>query len=219
MKNEFNILPRLDHKYIVGFEEMYENKDNFYLVIQECKGGELFDRIKAKRRYPENDAKPVIKMLCEALLCMHQEHEAVHCDLAPDNIVFLTEDDKSIIKLIDFGATRICPKSQKLKELCGTPYYTAPEIINDAYDQAADMWSVGVITYVMLFGFPPFYVDPNQYIGSEETKAIYEMILKGFQPEIKVKFHYDISGFHEYGFNSDCIVWNREDMDHGFRER
>merc|ERR1712228_1136475 len=72
-----------------------------------------------------------------------------------------------------------------LRELCGTPYYTAPEIINGDYSHAADMWSVGVIAYVMVFGFPPFYVDPNKYHGVKETKEIYKLILKGFDPNVK----------------------------------
>merc|ERR1712130_1007843 len=93
--------------------------------------------------------------------------------------------EQSDVKIIDFGMSKVLPRLRSLRELCGTPYYTAPEIINGDYSHAADMWSVGVIAYVMVFGFPPFYVDPNKYHGVKETKEIYKLILKGFDPNIK----------------------------------
>ena len=125
-------------------------------------------------------------MVAEALFYMHDQHRVVHCDLKPDNILFVNEKEDSDIKIIDFGMSKVLPRLRSLRELCGTPYYTAPEIINGDYSHAADMWSVGVIAYVMIFGFPPFYVDPNKYYGVKETKEIYKLILKGFDPQVKV---------------------------------
>jgi calcium-dependent protein kinase len=116
---------------------------------------------------------------------MHDQHRVVHCDLKPDNILFVSDDEKSDIKIIDFGMSKVLPRLRSLRELCGTPYYTAPEIINGDYSHAADMWSIGVIAYVMILGFPPFYVDPNKYYGVKETKEIYKLILKGFDPHVK----------------------------------
>jgi len=185
MQAEIDIMRRLKHRYIVNMYATYETKHTLHIVMEECKGGELFDRIKAKRRYPENEAKPIIKMVCEALFYMHDQHRVVHCDLKPDNILFVSEAEDSDIKIIDFGMSKVLPRLRSLRELCGTPYYTAPEIINGDYSHAADMWSVGVIAYVMIFGFPPFYVDPNKYYGVKETKEIYKLILKGFDPQVK----------------------------------
>jgi len=185
MQAEIDIMRRLKHRYIVNMYGTYETKHTLHIVMEECKGGELFDRIKAKRRYPENDAKPIIKMVSEALFYMHDQHRVVHCDLKPDNILFVNEKEDSDIKIIDFGMSKVLPRLRSLRELCGTPYYTAPEIINGDYSHAADMWSVGVIAYVMIFGFPPFYVDPNKYYGVKETKEIYKLILKGFDPQVK----------------------------------
>merc|ERR1719499_2253454 len=185
MQSEIDIMRRLKHKYIVNMFGTYETKHDLHIVMEECRGGELFDRIKKKRRYPEADAKPIIRMVCEALFHMHDKHRVVHCDLKPDNILFVTEAEDSPIKIIDFGMSKVLPRLRSLRELCGTPYYTAPEIINGEYSHAADMWSVGVIAYVMIFGFPPFYVDPNKYYGVKETKEIYKLILKGFDPQVK----------------------------------
>merc|ERR1719499_2538837 len=185
MQSEIDIMRRLNHKYIVNMFGTYETKHDLHIVMEECRGGELFDRIKKKRRYPEADAKPIIRMVCEALFHMHDKHRVVHCDLKPDNILFVTEAEDSPIKIIDFGMSKVLPRLRSLRELCGTPYYTAPEIINGEYSHAADMWSVGVISYVMIFGFPPFYVDPNKYYGVKETKEIYKLILKGFDPQVK----------------------------------
>jgi len=81
--------------------------------------------------------------------------------------------------------SKVLPRLRSLNELVGTPYYTAPEIIKGEYAHGADMWSVGVIMFVMLFGFPPFYVDPNKFYGKSEAVAIYELIQKGFTPEVK----------------------------------
>merc|ERR1719150_2668986 len=112
-------------------------------------------------------------------------HRVVHCDLKPDNILFVNKSETSPIKMIDFGMSKVLPRLRSLRELCGTPYYTAPEIIKGDYAHGCDMWSTGVIMFVMLFGFPPFYVDPTKYYGQREAQAIYRLIQKGFDPKVK----------------------------------
>ena len=101
----------------------------------------------------------------------------------------MDNSEESDIKIIDFGMSKILPRLKSLRHLCGTPYYTAPEIIRGEFAHSADLWSVGVIAYVMVYGFPPFYVDPNEFCGIQETKEIYKLILRGFDPAIKVCFH------------------------------
>eukprot|EP01083_Nonionella_stella_P172267 590634_1 len=81
--------------------------------------------------------------------------------------------------------SKVLPRLRSLREFCATPYYTAPCTIKGDYSHAGDMWSVGVIAYVMIFGFPPFYVNPEKFHGVEETKMIYKLILKGFDPQVK----------------------------------
>jgi len=185
MQGEIDIMRRLHHKYIVNMEECYEDKHTLYIVMEECKGGELFDRIRDKQRYAEKDAAPVIRQVLEALFYMHEYHRVVHCDLKPDNILFVNKSADSPIKMIDFGMSKVLPRLRSLRELCGTPYYTAPEIIKGDYAHGCDVWSVGVIMFVMLFGFPPFYVDPLKFAGPLEAQAIYKLIEKGFNAEVK----------------------------------
>jgi len=185
MQAEIDIMRRLKHKYIVNMFGTYETKHTLHIVMEECKGGELFDRIKAKRRYPEAEAKPIVRMVCEALFYMHDQHRVVHCDLKPDNILFVDESEKSDIKIIDFGMAVVLKRLKSLRALCGTPYYTAPEVIRGDYSHEADMWSIGVIAYVMIFAMPPFYVSPSKFYGAKETKEIYKLIIKGFTPEVK----------------------------------
>jgi len=185
MQGEIDIMRRLKHKYIVSMEECFEDKHTLYIVMEECKGGELFDRIRAKQRYKEHEAAPVVRMVLEALFYMHEYHRVVHCDLKPDNILFVDKAEDSPIKMIDFGMSKVLPRLRSLRELCGTPYYTAPEIIKGDYAHGCDVWSTGVIMFVMLFGFPPFYVDPAKYYGQNEAQAIYRLIQKGFTPEVK----------------------------------
>ena len=103
MQCEIDIMKRLKHKYIVNMYGTYETKHNLHIIMEECKGGELFDRIKSKRRYLEKDAKPIIRMVVNALHYMHDQHRVVHCDLKPDNILFVDESETSDIKIIDFG--------------------------------------------------------------------------------------------------------------------
>ena len=78
---------------------------------------------------------------------MHDKHRVVHCDLKPDNILFVNKKENSPIRIIDFGMSKVLPRLRSLRSLCGTPYYTAPEILQGNYSHGADLWSVGVILY------------------------------------------------------------------------
>merc|ERR1719361_599212 len=185
MHDEIDILQTLKHDNIIGLHSVYEDKATLYIVMEECKGGELFQRIVEKERFTEHDAAKVTRQLLSALHYMHSVNNVVHCDLKPDNILFVDKSDDSLVKIIDFGMSKVLPRLQYLTHLCGTPYYTAPEVIKEKkYNHACDMWSTGVILYVMIFGYPPFYVDPEKY-GKHERKAIYEKIKRGFVPRIR----------------------------------
>jgi len=139
-------------------------------VMELVTGGELFDRIVAKNSYTEKEAADTIKTLCGALDHMHQQN-IVHRDLKPENILYASPADDSPIKLADFGLARVVSSKDMMKTACGTPGYVAPEILNNkGYDSAAvDLWSTGVILYILLCGFPPFY--------EEELPALFDSIL------------------------------------------
>eukprot|EP01083_Nonionella_stella_P271474 919880_1 len=163
--------------------------------MEECKGGELFNRICKKGKYNEKSAAKIIKQLLKALRYMHEDNNICHCDLKPNNILFLTEKEDSPIKIIDFGMSKVLPRLKYLTHLCGTPYFTAPEVIQKKkYNHSADMWSVGVILFMMIYGYPPFWVDTKKY-GKGERDEIYRQILKGFIPKVKDTSKYGLGAW------------------------
>ena len=169
---EVRILAELDHLGVVKLIETIKWEDKYYLVTEGLSGGDLFDRIERHGPYSEDDAAPLLLQVANAVSFLH-ERQVVHRDLKPDNLVFVDGERDSAIKLIDFGYAGVCPPGVKLVGLCGTPDYAAPEILTwysadkgrkvqgSPYDHAVDMWSLGVVLYILLCGFPPFYGDDD----------------------------------------------------------
>merc|ERR1719334_1434469 len=186
MQNEIAILRKVDHPNIVKLFDVYEDRHKLHLVMEFLPGGELFGRICEKESFSEKEAVRILKEILEALDHMH-DRNILHLDLKPDNILFATKDEDSPIKLIDFGMARVVPRLAKLKDMVGTPNYMAPEVFKGEYSKAADLWSVGVITFCMLFGFPPFYADSSD-IQFDEHKQLENKITKGFDPVVKEGF-------------------------------
>jgi len=185
MQNEINILKQLQHPNIVEFHECFEDRNHLFIVMEYCCGGELFERISQKGSFSENEAAQIMIQIFESLKFLHK-NRIVHCDLKPDNFLFKEPVGAKdpVLKVIDFGMSKRLAWETKLNQLCGTPYYTAPEVIKSNYTTAADMWSVGVIMFVMIFGYPPFYADPAIF-GKKENEMIYKKIRRGFNPEVK----------------------------------
>lgn len=183
MKSEIDILVKLDSDLIIKLYDVYEDKFNLYLVTELCSGGELFDAISAKGTYSEKECAQVVRQIFEALNHLHS-HDIAHCDLKPDNFLFKTSKQK-ILKVIDFGMAKRVSRRDHLTNLVGTPYYTAPEVLDHKYHTGADIWSIGVVMFVMLFGYPPFYVNPQEYPGRKEAKAIYRLIKEGFTEKVQ----------------------------------
>lgn len=179
-RSEIRITRSLNHNNIIKLYDVYEDEHDLYLVMGVCKGGELFERIQSKGSYNEKDASSVVRMITEALSYLHS-HKIAHCDLKPDNFLFMDDSEDSPIKVIDFGMSKFIERRKYHRQLCGTPYYIAPEVIDGKYNEACDMWSIGVVLFVMLFGFPPFWADPEKY-GSLADDRIYQLIKKGFRP-------------------------------------
>jgi len=154
--NEVDILASLKHEYICPLLDFFVQPDCFFIVMQLMEGGDLFDRLGSIQTYNEDEARKLCKKLLVAVNYCHEQN-IVHCDLKPKNLVLLTKSDDSSIKLADFGfATRFYGPNSLTKQ-CGTPYFVAPEILlNNGYGEKADMWSVGVITYILLYGKLPF---------------------------------------------------------------
>ena len=164
-RQEVDLLKKLkDHPHIIECREFFEDEKTFYLVEEFADGGELFDRIAEKQVYNEKDARDlIISLLCAVQYC-HELH-VVHRDLKPENILISGARESKAhedIKLADFGFATMAPKNN-LTRGCGTLDYVAPEILSHKkYGKPVDMWSVGVISYILLCGHPPFSGDTDE---------------------------------------------------------
>ena len=161
VKDEANILLNVHHPNIIGVKEIFETRRYFYIAMELVRGGELFDRIVEKQHFDEPTTRLVMKQLLEAVAYLHARGIA-HRDIKPENIL-LAEPGTFVVKLSDFGLSRVFDDSSFMKTMCGTPAYVAPEVLMSAgtggYTDAVDMWSLGVIMYVMLSGFHPFNLE------------------------------------------------------------
>ena len=150
--DEVGILQELRHHNVIRLYDFIEEPDTYYLVLEHMSGGELFDRIVAKAYYNEKEARDTCKILLEAVSYCHVNNIA-HRDLKPENLLLLRPDNDSEIKIADFGFAKRCHKPKSLTTQCGTPGYVAPEILEGVpYDTKADIWSIGVILYILLGG-------------------------------------------------------------------
>jgi len=170
LRMEMDILRRVDHPNIIALHEMVEAGNKLYFVMELVTGGELFDRIVEKGSYSEEDAKILVRKIVSAIDYLHKQNIA-HRDLKPENLLVKSVEDDTEVKIADFGLSKIIDKDKMMQTACGTPGYVAPEVLNaEGYDKEVDMWSVGVITYILLCGFPPFY--------SESVPEVFEQIMK-----------------------------------------
>jgi calcium-dependent protein kinase len=159
---EVEILKKLIHPNIMQIFEFFEDKKNFYIITEFCEGGELFDKIVEKGTLNENEAADIMRQLLSAVNYIHS-NSIVHRDLKPENILLDTKK-QNIIKIIDWGTARFYEKNKKMNRISGTPYYIAPEVLNEKYDEKCDVWSCGVIMYILLCGYPPFNAETDQEI-------------------------------------------------------
>jgi len=159
-KLEIAIMKMMDHPNIIKLYETFEDQRSIYLVMEICSGGELFDRIIEAGHFSETNAAHLMQQIVRGIFYMH-ERQVTHRDLKPENFLFLSKGplEDSIVKIIDFGLACTFEPGQTLHTKAGTPYYVAPQVLAGAYDHRADIWSVGVIMYVMLCGYPPFAGD------------------------------------------------------------
>ncbi|OQR87075.1 calcium/calmodulin-dependent protein kinase [Achlya hypogyna] len=159
---EVSVLKQMNHRNIIKLHQVFAEPEFFVLVTEFVEGGELFDRIVEKTCYTEREARDVVKSLLEVTAYCHAAN-IVHRDLKPENILLVNRDDHTSFKLADFGfAKRITMDSEGLVTACGTPGYVAPEVLlGKPYGASVDVWSIGVITYILLCGYPPFH-DENR---------------------------------------------------------
>ena len=153
--NEIEVLKTVDHPNIIKLFDCYYDRTFYYMVEEYCSGGDLFEYIQKEKCFTEKKARIIFKQLLSAVNHLHKKN-IVHRDLKPENIVFIkTKNNDIFIKIIDFGAS-ITFKGENLSQELGTIYYIAPEVFMNNYNEKADIWSCGIILYIMLCGYPPF---------------------------------------------------------------
>ncbi|MEE6493443.1 hypothetical protein FKM82_016835 [Ascaphus truei] len=173
LENEIAVLKKIKHDNIVTLEDIYESSSHFYLVMQLVSGGELFDRILERGVYTEQDASNVIRQVLSAVRYLH-DNGIVHRDLKPENLLYLTTEENSKIMITDFGLSKM-EESGIMSTACGTPGYVAPEVLaQKPYSKAVDCWSIGVITYILLCGYPPFYEETESKLFEKIREGTYE---------------------------------------------
>ncbi|KAM3411016.1 hypothetical protein ACQJBY_002940 [Aegilops geniculata] len=149
---------------IVTLREACEDDGAVHLVMELCEGGELFDRIVARGHYTERAAAAVTRTIVEVVqLCHH--HGVIHRDLKPENFLFANKKENSPLKAIDFGLSIFFKPGEKFSEIVGSPYYMAPEVLKRNYGPEIDIWSAGVILYILLCGVPPFWAETEQGVA------------------------------------------------------
>ena len=174
-QREIDILMKTDHPNIIKLYEVFQTNNSLYLIMEECHGGELFDRIlqhiENREMYTEKEAAEIIMQIMSAVEYCHN-NGICHRDLKPENLLYLKEGEEknNPLKVIDFGLSQNFNTKNILSTKVGTAYYVPPEILEGKYNEKCDIWSVGVILYILLSGDPPFNGSNDGVIYSKIKK-------------------------------------------------
>ena len=180
--NEVSALKTLDHPNIVKLYEVFTEEENVFLVQEYLAGGELFDYITNQDHLTENEAANIFSQIIKSLIYCHR-NKITHRDLKPENFMFKSRDKGAALKLIDFGLSRKFYKTEgtvessqllRMKSKVGTEHYMSPEIIKRNYSNSWDVWSAGVLLYIMLCGCPPFDGDSEEEVIELVEKIEYD---------------------------------------------
>ncbi|MBN3275073.1 CHK2 kinase, partial [Polyodon spathula] len=175
-EREIEILKKIDHPCLIKTEDFFQTEEMYCIVLELMEGGELFDRVRQSTKLKESTAKLFFYQMLLAVQYLH-ENGIIHRDLKPENILLASNEECCLIKITDFNQSKILDESSLMRSLCGTPTYLAPEVFTDAttvgYNRAVDCWSLGVLLFVCLGGYPPFH--------SQDTKIpIRDQITRGY---------------------------------------
>lgn len=167
---EVQVVKSLDHPNIMKLYEIFGDKKYYYLVMEVYRGGELFDEIITRQKFSECDAAEVMKQVLSGVSYLHKHH-IVHRDLKPENLLLESKSKDALIKIVDFGLSATFDPAKKMKDRLGTAYYIAPEVLRKKYDEKCDVWSLGVILFILLCGYPPFGGSSDQEILKRVEKG------------------------------------------------
>lgn len=160
IESECAILRRLNHPCVIHVHDVYDTSDAVYIILELAEGGELFDRVVASGQLDEKTTKFLFRQMCLGVKYLH-EQSITHRDLKPENVLLTSPDsNETLVKITDFGLSRFINETSLMKTFCGTPNYLAPEVLStrgeSSYTNKVDVWSLGVILYICLVGYPPF---------------------------------------------------------------
>jgi calcium-dependent protein kinase len=171
VRREIQIMHHLSgHKNVVSIKGAYEDQLYVHIVMELCQGGELFDRIIQRGHYSERKAAELTKIIVGVVEACHSLG-VMHRDLKPENFLLANKDNDLSLKAIDFGLSVFFKPGQVFCDVVGSPYYVAPEVLRKHYGPEADVWTAGVIVYILLSGVPPFWAETQQ--------GIFDAVLKG----------------------------------------
>lgn len=184
---EVNFLSSVNHPNIVRLFRIFKAEESIFLVLEYCAGGDLASYIRLYGRVQEHVAKKFMKQLGAGLKVLHSNH-IIHRDLKPENLLLSRCHSDAVLKISDFGLSRIKSQNEVLETVCGSPLYMAPEILHfQHYDEKIDMWSIGIILFELLHGYPPFHGRSNvqllRNIRSCTHLPFSELILSGLQSD------------------------------------
>ncbi|XP_062219933.1 calcium-dependent protein kinase 5-like [Phragmites australis] len=171
VRREIQIMHHLaGHRNVIAIKGAYEDQQYVHIVMELCAGGELFDRIIQRGHYSERKAAELTRIIVGVVEACHSLG-VMHRDLKPENFLLANKDDDMFLKAIDFGLSVFFKPGQIFTDVVGSPYYVAPEVLHKCYGPEADVWTAGVILYILLSGVPPFWAETQQ--------GIFDAVLKG----------------------------------------
>ena len=176
IENEINVLRAMDHPNVLKIFEFYSNKESYSIIMEYCSGGELFNEITENGPFDERYAAYVMYQIFSAINYCHSMN-IIHRDLNPENILIVDRNRNGYprVKICDFGTSLMVEKGGVQKKLVGSSYYIAPEVLKKHYNEKCDIWSCGVILYILLSGKPPFAGDDDNEIMANVTTGQYDL--------------------------------------------
>lgn len=159
------------HPNIVTLKAVYEDDNAVHLVMELCEGGELFDRIVARGHYNERAAAKIARTIMEVVQACHKGG-VIHRDLKPENFLFANKKENAPLKAIDFGLSVTFTPGERFSEIVGSPYYMAPEVLRRSYGPEVDVWSAGVMLYILLCGVPPFWAETESGVAQAILRGV-----------------------------------------------
>eukprot|EP00201_Polytomella_parva_P007314 CAMPEP_0175075824 /NCGR_PEP_ID=MMETSP0052_2-20121109/22298_1 /TAXON_ID=51329 ORGANISM="Polytomella parva, Strain SAG 63-3" /NCGR_SAMPLE_ID=MMETSP0052_2 /ASSEMBLY_ACC=CAM_ASM_000194 /LENGTH=376 /DNA_ID=CAMNT_0016344719 /DNA_START=95 /DNA_END=1225 /DNA_ORIENTATION=- len=178
LEREIQVLIKVDHPNCIKLYDVYVTPRKVYLVTELVMGGELLDRVTERGNYPEKIASSIIRQILSGVAYLHKQG-IVHRDLKLENMIMMNDNDDAPIKIADFGLSKFFSPETVLSTMCGSPQYVAPEVLGvgdglKEYSPAVDMWSVGVILFILLSGYSPFDDDNDAVLFEKIKKGNYD---------------------------------------------